>query len=172
MTVFSSRLSPNIIKYRNHQWDLSTNRKARPFQTHWRVQLVCMNVQAQSFLESQLEYNRGQTPWWIKVCYDLFNHLGSYKNIMHFQISARKEKGLRDTWRINIIVIKKFLAQHFVLWDAEDNTSVLLNRVGIANSPLLRTLLTLLRDSSLWEVIDYFVLLAYSSLEASRIFLQ
>ena len=91
---------------------------------------------------------------------------------MYFQVSTRKEKGLRDTWVINIIVIKKFLAQHFVLWDAEDNTSVLLNRVGIENSHLLRTLLTFLRDPSLWEVIDYFVLLVYTSLEASRIFLQ
>ena len=32
--VFSSRPFPNILKYRDHQWDLSTIWKTRLFQTH------------------------------------------------------------------------------------------------------------------------------------------
>ena len=37
--------------------------------------------------------------------------------------------------------LEKFLANNFALSDAEDNTSGLLNRGGIADLPLLRTLL-------------------------------
>ena len=50
-----------------------------------------------------------------------------------------------------------------------------LNRGGIEDLFLLRTLLAIRqksREPSLWEVMDSFVLLAYASLAASRIFLQ
>ena len=70
---------------------------------------------------------------------------------------------------------EKFSANNFALSDAEDNTSGLLNRGGIANLPLLRTLLAIHQKSqepSFWEVIDSFVLLAYASLAASRTLLQ
>ena len=53
--------------------------------------------------------------------------------------------------------------------------SGLLNRGGIADLPLLRTLLTICRKSrepSFWEVLDSLVLLAYASLAASRTLLQ
>ena len=46
-----------------------------------------------------------------------------------------------------------------------------LNRVGIADFPVLRTLLVSYQNSggpSFWEVIDSFVLLGYASLAASR----
>ena len=39
--------------------------------------------------------------------------------------------------------LEKFLANNFALSDAEDNTSGLLNRGGIADLPLLRTLLAI-----------------------------
>ena len=47
--------------------------------------------------------------------------------------------------------LEKFSANNFVLSDAEDNTSVLLNRRGIADLSLLRKLLVI---PSFWEVID------------------
>ena len=59
--------------------------------------------------------------------------------------------------------LEKFLANNFALADTKDNTSVLLNRGGIANLPLLRTLLAIHQKSrklSFWEVIDSFVLVA------------
>ena len=61
--------------------------------TYWRVQLVCLKVQAHSLepLEIPLEHNQDRTPLTNKVCYDFFNHLGSYENIMQFQTSSRKE---------------------------------------------------------------------------------
>ena len=71
--------------------------------------------------------------------------------------------------------LEKFLENNFALSEAEDNTSGLLNRGGIADLPLLRTLLAIRqksREPSFWEVMDPFVLLAYESLAASRTLLQ
>ena len=68
--------------------------------------------------------------------------------------------------------LEEFLANDFALSDAEDNT---LNRGGIVDLPLLRTLLAICQKSqepSFWEVMDSFVLLAYASLAASRTLLQ
>ena len=70
---------------------------------------------------------------------------------------------------------EKFSGNNFASSDAEDNTSGPLNRGGIADSPLLRTLLAIRqksREPSFWEVMDSFVLLAYASLAASRTLLQ
>ena len=66
--------------------------------------------------------------------------------------------------------LEKFLANNFALSDAEDNTSGPLNRGGIADLPLLRTLLAIRqksREPSFWEVMDSFVLVAYASLAAN-----
>ena len=71
--------------------------------------------------------------------------------------------------------LEKFLANNFVLSDAENDTSDPLNRGGTADFPLLRTLLAnrqKSREPSFWEVVDPFVLLAYASLAASRVLLR
>ena len=71
--------------------------------------------------------------------------------------------------------VEKFLANNFALSGAEGNTSGPLNRRGIAELPLLRTLLTIRQKSrqpSFWEVMDSFVLVAYANLTASRTLLQ
>ena len=57
---------------------------------------------------------------------------------MQFQINSRRENRQRDTRVFKIRVLRKFLGNNFVLSDAEDNTSGLLNRGGIADLPLLR----------------------------------
>ena len=70
---------------------------------------------------------------------------------------------------------EKFSANNFALSDAEENTSGPMNRGGIADLPLLRTLLAICQKSqepSFWEVMDSFVLLAYAILAASRTLLQ
>ena len=62
-------------------------------------------------------------------------------------------------------------SSNFALSDAEDNTSRPLNREGIADLTLLRTLLTIHQKScklNFWEVMDSFVLLAYASVAALR----
>ena len=71
--------------------------------------------------------------------------------------------------------LKKFSANNFVLSHTKDNTSGSLNRGGIADLPLLRTLLTIRQNSrerSYGEAMDAFVLLAYANLAASRTLLQ
>ena len=71
--------------------------------------------------------------------------------------------------------LEKVLANNFALSDAEDNTSGLLNRGGIADLPMLRTLLAISqmsREPSFWEVMNSFVLVAYASLTPSRTLLQ
>ena len=55
--------------------------------------------------------------------------------------------------------IEKFLANNFALSDAEDNTSGPLNKGGIADLSLLRTVLAIRqksREQSFWEVMDSF----------------
>ena len=59
--------------------------------------------------------------------------------------------------------VKKYSANNFALLDTEHNTLRSLNRGGIANLPLLRTLLAIRQKSQekgFWEMVGYFVLLA------------
>ena len=57
--VFSHRPLANILKYRG-RWDLPTMKNKIPSDMYWRVQLVCMKVQAHSSPESPQEYNQDQ----------------------------------------------------------------------------------------------------------------
>ena len=71
--------------------------------------------------------------------------------------------------------LEMFSANSFALSDIEGDTSGPLKRGGIADSPLLRTILAIHQKSqepSFWEVIDSFILLVYASLAASRTLLQ
>ena len=77
---------------------------------------------------------------------------------MHFQISSGKEN--RYIRVIKIRVLRSFLANNFILSDAEDNTSGSLNRESISDLTLLRTVLAICQNSqepSFWEVMDSFV---------------
>ena len=94
---------------------------------------------------------------------------------MQFQSSSRRETGKEILELSRLEFLKKFSAKKFALSDAEDNTSGPLNRGGIADLPLLRTILTIRqksREPSFWELMESFVLLAYASLAASRTLLQ
>ena len=94
---------------------------------------------------------------------------------MQFQISSRSKLGKEIPESSRLEFLERFSANNFDLSNAEDNTSGPLNRGGIADLPLLRTLLAIRqksREPSFWEVMDSFVLLAYASLAASRTFLQ
>ena len=84
MVVFSCRPYSNIPKYTTDETFQQSGRED-PLDAYWRVQLVWKKVQANSFLEPPLEYNQDKMPL-INHC-DFFNHLGSYRNIMQFQIS-------------------------------------------------------------------------------------
>ena len=88
-------------------------------------------------------------------------------------LEGKTGKEIPESSRLGFL--EKFLANNFALSEAEDNTSGPLNKGGIADLPLLRTLVAIRqksRDPHFWEVTDPFVLLAYTSLAASRTLLQ
>ena len=59
---------------------------------------------------------------------------------MQFQISSRRETGKEIPESSRLEFLEKFSANNFALSDAEGNTSGPLNRGGIADLPLLKTL--------------------------------
>ena len=60
-----------------------------------------------------------------------------------FRLVLERETGKEIPKSLRLEFLKNFSANNFPLSDAEDNTSRSLNRGGIADLPLLRTLLTL-----------------------------
>ena len=101
--------------------------------------------------------------------------LGVTEILCSFKLVLEEKTGKEIPESSRLEFLEKFSANNFALSDAEDNTSGPLNRGGIADLPLLRTLLAIRQKSqepSFWEVMDSFVFLAYASLAASRTFLQ
>ena len=87
--------------------------------------------------------------------YDRFNHLRSYRNI---EEKEGKKKGKKlERYLSHQDFFGKFSANNFTLSDTEDNTSGLLNRVGIVDLLLFRTLLLIrqkCQEPSFWEIMD------------------
>ena len=101
--------------------------------------------------------------------------LGVTEILCNFRLVLEGKTGKEIPESSRLELLEKFSANNFALSDAEDSTSGQLNRGGIADLPLLRTLLAICqksREPSFWEVMDSFVLLAYASLAASRTLLQ
>ena len=101
--------------------------------------------------------------------------LGVTEILCSFRLVLEGKTGKETPESLRLEFKEKFSANNFALSDAEDNTTGPLNRGGIADLPLLRTLLAIRqksREPSFWEVMDSFVLLAYASLAASRTLLQ
>ena len=95
--------------------------------------------------------------------------LGVTETLCSFRLVLEGKTGKEIPESSKLEFLEKFSANNFALSDAEDNTSGPLNRGGIADLPLLRTLLAIRQKSrkpSFWEVMDSFVLLAYASLAA------
>ena len=70
-------------------------------------------------------------------------------------LEEKAGKEIPDSSRLEFL--EKILTNNLALSDAEDNTSGPLNRGGIANLALFRTLLAIcqkFRELSLWEVMD------------------
>ena len=94
---------------------------------------------------------------------------------MSFRLVLERKTGKEIPESSRLEFLKKLLAKHFALSDAEDNTSGPLNRGGVADLHLLKTVLAIRQKSlepSFWEVMDSFVLVAYASLAASITLLQ
>ena len=73
-----------------------------------------------------------------------------------FRLVLEEKMGNKIPESSRLEFLEKFLTNNFALSDAEDNTSGSLNRGGIANLPLLKTLLAICQkcqESRFWEVI-------------------
>ena len=130
-----------------------------------------MNFQVQVLLEPPLEYNVEKMPLILRFIITFLTISGVTEILYSFNLvlEGKTGKEIPESSRL------EFLANNFALSDAEDNTSEPLNRGGIADLPLLKILLAIHQKSqkpSFWEVMDSFVLLAYTSLAASRTLLQ
>ena len=101
--------------------------------------------------------------------------LGVTEILYSFRLVLEAKTGKEIPESSGLQFLEKFLANNFPLSDAEDNTSGLLIRGGIADLPFLRTLTAIPQksgDSNFWEKINSFVLLADASLAASRTLLK
>ena len=68
---------------------------------------------------------------------------------MQLQISSRRETGkeITEPSKLELEFLEKFLSNNFASSEAEDNASGPLNRGGISDLPLLRTLLAIYQKS-------------------------
>ena len=101
--------------------------------------------------------------------------LGVIEILCSFRLVLEGKTGKEIPEPSRVEFLEKFLANNFVLSQAKDNISWPLNRGGIADLCLLKTLFAICqksREPSFWEVMDSFVLVAYASLAASRTHLQ
>ena len=93
--------------------------------------------------------------------------LGVTEILCSFRLVLEGKAGKEIPESSRFELLEKLLANNFALSDTEGNTFSSLNRGGIADLPLLRTLLAIRQKSrkpSFWEVMDSFVLVAYASL--------
>ena len=88
-------------------------------------------------------------------------------------LKGKTSKEIPESSRLEFL--GKFPAKNLASSDVEDISLGPLNRGGIADLALLRTLLAIClksQEPSFWEVMDFFVLFAYASLAASRTLLH
>ena len=105
----------------------------------------------------------------------LLTILGVTEILCSFRLVLEGIMGKEMSQLSRLIFLERLLANRFALSDAEDNNCGPLNRGGIVDLPMLRTLLAIrLKSQELrfWEVTDSFVLVEYASLAASTTLLQ
>ena len=86
-------------------------------------------------------------------------NLGVTEILCSFKLVLEGKAGKEIPESSRLEFLEKFSANSFALSDTEDNTFGPLNKGGIADLPLLRTLLAICpksREPSFWEVMDSF----------------
>ena len=73
--------------------------------------------------------------------------LGVMEILCSFRLALEGKTGKEIPELSRLVFLEKFSANNFALSDAEDSTSGPLNRGGIADLPLLRTLLAIFQRS-------------------------
>ena len=114
-----------------------------------------MKVQAHSSLEPPLEYNQHQRTFdESRFATTFLTILGVKEILCSFRLVIKGKVGKEIAESSRLEFLEKNLPNSFPLSDAEDNTSGPLNRRGIADLPLLRTLLAIRKkppEPSFWD---------------------
>ena len=85
--------------------------------------------------------------------------LGVTEILCSFRLVLERKAGKEIPESSRVEFLEKFLANNFALSDAEDKSSGPMNRGGIADLPLLRTILSIHQKSpepSFCDVMDFF----------------
>ena len=170
VVVFCHTSCANILNNRDHQWDFPIFWKSS-FRHILKISAF-KKFQAHIFLGLPLEYDQNQTPL---ANQDLFNIFRVTEILRKFRLVLGRKTGKEIPYSSRLEFLGKFLENYFNLSYAKGSISGLPNREDIADLPSLRTLLAI--RQKFWEqrslkVMGFFVLLAYSSLPASRALLQ
>ena len=101
--------------------------------------------------------------------------LGFKEILCSFRLVLEGKTGKEIPESSTLELLQKYFINSFALSDSEHNIFGPLNKGGIVNSPLLRTLFVIcqnFQEPSFWEVLDSFVLVVYASLAATKNLLQ
>ena len=155
IVVFSCRPFPNILKYRDNRWDLLTVWKTKSLQTLIEEFNHSSGLQ---FFRTVTGVQSGPDAFdKSKFIMTFVTILGVKKILCRFRLVLEGKTGNEVPESSRLEFLENFSAKNFALLDADDNTSAPLNRGGIADLPLLRTLLAICQKSQeprFWEVMD------------------
>ena len=113
-----------------------------------KVQLICKKVPAHSFFRTITEIPSGPDAFdKSRFITTFLTILGVTEILCSFKLVLEGKTGKEIPKSSRVEVKETFLANDFALPDAEENTPGLLNRGGIADLPLLRTLLAIRQKS-------------------------
>ena len=156
----------NPFKDREHRWDFQQSGKQVSFKHILKSSPGIYESSGSQFLWTTTRIQSGPAAF-DKASQQ--TNLG-VKEICSFRLVLEGKTGKEIPQSSRIEFLETFLAHGFALSDAEDNTYRPLNRGGIADLPLLRTLVIHQKawEPSFWEETYSFVLFAYASLTDFR----
>ena len=142
MVVFSSRPFSNILKYRDHRRDLPIIWKQDTFRHILRSSASMYQNTGSQFFRTITGIQSGTHGFDESRFVMIFLTILRVMEILcSFRLVLEGTTGKEIPESSRLELLEKFLANNFALSDAEDNTSGPLNIGGIADLPLLRTLL-------------------------------
>ena len=120
--VFCHIPFPNILKYMDHRWDLSTIWRTRFFQTH---------IEEFSFKTTTGIQSGPDTFKKSRSAMTFLINLGVTEILCYFRLVLEGKTGKEIPESSRLEFLEKFLTNNFTLSDVGDNTSMLLNRGGV-----------------------------------------
>ena len=162
--VFSCGLSPTFLNTRTTNETFQQSGKQDSFRHTLKSSASMLESSGSQFFRTTPGIQSGPDAFdESRFITTLLTILGVREILCSFRLVLEGKTGKEIPESSRLEFFEKFSANNLPLSDAEDNTSRPLNRGGLADLPLLRTLLAIRRKSretSFWEVMDAFVLSA------------